>query len=379
MTEGAPTHPLILGQCSHCGLAQLLNPAPPELVKPPSLMQFSEPQGHLDVLVDRLVRLPGISPASRICGVTREDATTLERLHARGYRDTALFTPDKDLQIHDPCAGLETIQARFTPAWAETLVNRHGEFDIVIVRRCLEHAHNLKQLVGAIKRLIAPQGYVVFEVPDCTTMFDVLDYSFVWEEHVAYFTPETLVRTLRSLGLSPEFVVTYPSPLEGSLVVVARYPRGSAKTTRADQPVSASEVARVARYVAEFPTRRRLWQEALGKLQRQHPVALLGAGHLAVTFINLLGLEPLIDAVCDDAPDKVNRFIPGTQLRISPSNVLLQHSFGACLMAVAPESEPKVLARNQEFIQRGGRFASIFPASDHALRMDAAEEEWDES
>lgn len=85
-------------------------------------------------------------------------------------------------------------------------------------------------------------------------------------------------------------------------------------------------------------------------------------------------LEPLIDFVCDDAPDKVNRFVPGTQLQISPTEVLVQHPFSVCLMAVATESEPRVVAKNQEFIDRGGRFASIFAASDYALKLDAAGE-----
>jgi len=372
--EQVPTHLLILGQCPGCALVQLLSPASPELLKPVSLMKFNEPEGHLDALVDRVADLPGISKTSRICGVTYKDATTLERLYARGYRDTTLLSAENDLRIQDDCAGLETIQARFTHSLAETLVEQHGAFEVVFVRHLLEHAHNMSQFIAAIKGLAAPGGYVVFEVPDGTTMFEMLDYSFVWEEHVAYFTPETLARTLRSHGLSLELAITYPYSLENSLVAVARHWSEQAESPIVHSGVLSNELERVAKYAAEFPAVRGRWQETLMKLRSAGPIALLGAGHLAVTFINLLGLEPLIDYVCDDAADKVDRYIPGTQLRISPSSVLLQHPFGVCLMAVAPESEPKVLSRNQEFINRGGRFASIFAASDHALKLAAASE-----
>ncbi len=275
---------------------------------------------------------------------------------------------------------METIQARFTPDLAAALVARHGTFDVVFVRHLLEHAHNLKQFISAIKGLTTLGGYIVFEVPDCTTMFAVLDYSFLWEEHVAYFTPDTLTRTLRLHGLPPELAITYPYPLENSLVAIARHSNEHAEPPIADSGLASSEVETVARYAAVFPAVRRRWQETLMKLRGDGPIALLGAGHLAVTWINLLGVEPLIDYVCDDAADKVSRYIPGTQLQISPSSVLLQNPFSVCLMAVAPESEPKVLARNQEFIDRGGRFASIFAASDHALKLaGGTEPESDES
>jgi SAM-dependent methyltransferase len=378
--ERVPVHPLILGQCPRCALVQLLNPAAPALVKPPSLMKFNEPEGHLDALADRIADLPGVSQTSRICGVTYKEATTLERLRARGYHNATLLSAETDLQILDDCAGLETIQARFTPDLAAELVARHGAFDVVFVRHLLEHAHDLRQLIGAIKGLAAPGGYIVFEVPDCTTMFAVLDYSFLWEEHVAYFTPDTLTRTLRLHGLPPELVITYPYALENSLVAVARRVDDAGEPPIASDEVSSNERERVERYVAQFPSVRGIWQDTLKKLRSDGPIALLGAGHLAVTWINLLGVEPLIDCVCDDAADKVHRYLPGTQLRISPSSVLLQQAVRVCLMAVAPESEPKVLARNQEFIARGGRFASIFAASDHALKLAAADkQEWDES
>lgn len=369
--EPARVHPLILGTCSDCATVQLCDPCPAETLRPPRPMRYNEPEGHLDALLDEIISLPGVSSHSRFCGLSYKETTTLERLSRLEFRNLTALSPWDDFQITDECAGLETMQARLTPEVADTLRDRHGTFDVVLVRHLLEHAHDLTSFLQATKGLVAPGGYVIFEVPDCTTMFDVLDYSFLWEEHVSYFTPPTLVRTLRQHGLTPRRVITYPYALENSLVAI---------TVRDDSPLESKydpsepsgEHLSVDRYASNFPRIRELWHQALTAERQRGPVAVLGAGHLAVTFINLLGLESLIDYVCDDAADKVDRYVPGTRLRISRSSVLLQECCSVCLMAVAPESEPKVLARNEEFINRGGRFASIFAASNHALKLDSA-------
>ena len=54
------THPLILGQCLSCRLAQLLDAAPPDLLRPLRPLAYREPEGHLDDLVETLLSLPGV-------------------------------------------------------------------------------------------------------------------------------------------------------------------------------------------------------------------------------------------------------------------------------------------------------------------------------
>lgn len=213
-------HPLILGQCHACGLVQLCHPCPAEVAKPSQPMHYNEPEGHLDALVDEIVALPGVSPASRVCGLTYKDASTLERLRHRGYDDLTIPALREDFQIEDDRAGLETIQARVTPELANVVVARHGKFDLVLVRHLLEHAHDLTRFLAAVRSLTTPAGHIIFEVPDCTTMFKSLDYSFLWEEHISYFTPWTLANALRNQDLDPCHVLTYPYALENSLVAM---------------------------------------------------------------------------------------------------------------------------------------------------------------
>lgn len=359
-----------LGQCLECGLIQLLQPAAPTLLKPPTRFLYNEPEGHLDETVDTIRRLPGITPAARICGLTSKDTSTLDRLRTLGHSATVGLDMRRDLRIEDETAGVETVQERVAAGVLAEVATRHGPQDLLLVRHVLEHAHDPLGFVAGLKLLLAPQGCVVFEVPDFTTSLMLGDYSTIWEEHAAYFTPSTLTRSIGVCGLVIRHSAVYPYPLENSVVCIAG---GTPSATEEAGSVASlnSALACGRRYAAQFAMVREGWKHALARARdggRQ--IALLGAGHLAISFINLLGLRPFIDFVVDDSPAKFGAYLPGSKLPILPTEALYEHPVELCLIAVAPESESRVVSRHRRFLDRGGRFGSIFPASELAFQRN---------
>ena len=108
----------------------------------------------------------------------------------------------------------------------------------------------------------------------------------------------------------------------------------------------------------------------LSKFRKEHGgIAILGAGHLACTFLNLLGLQDHVDFLVDDNPHKRGMYMPGSRLPIFESRALIERSIRLCMLSVNPESEDRVIQRNQDFTQGGGQFASIFPASKYRLKL----------
>ena len=72
-------HRLELGQCSVCGLVQLVDPMPAGTVRTHfSWLTYNEPEGHLDTLVERLKALPGIGSETLIAGLTYKDDSTTQ-------------------------------------------------------------------------------------------------------------------------------------------------------------------------------------------------------------------------------------------------------------------------------------------------------------
>jgi hypothetical protein len=360
----AETHPLVVGQCTACGLIQLIDPMHAMMAKSRfEWLTYNEPEGHLDDLVTRLCRLPGVDRGARIAGLTYKDDSTLARLNKLGYANTYRFDARADFALQDPCAGLESIQAALDAATASRLAARHGSADLLLVRHVLEHAHDPAAFLRAVTALVKPGGYLLFELPDCAKFIQACDYSFIWEEHITYFCAQTLESLIAHAGLCMCQTIIYPYPLEDSLIGVVRNGTSSGVLTHAGKmPDSLRVNGQI--FARRYPELRAQLQSLFGAWRRAGKrVAIFGAGHLAAKFVNMFALGQLVDCVIDDNPHKQALVMPGSRLAIRGSPALESRAIDLCLLSLNPESEQKVLAKNKSFLERGGTFLSIFALS----------------
>jgi len=341
---------------------QLVDPMPPAVVKSQfEWVTYNEPEGHLDNLAARLEKLPGIGPAARIVGFTYKDDTTLSRFNRRGYSNTYRLDMKADLKLQDACAGLESIQAMLTRALASELAARHGRADLLLVRHVLEHAHDPAAFVAALRELVKPGGHMLFEMPDSAKFIAACDYSFIWEEHITYFSEETFAAFISGAGLELRETITYPYPLEDSLIGIVQ--NGEKTAIDGSERVSPESLVAGGQVFAQRFSELQSRMQSLFRAWRDSGkrIAIFGAGHLATKFINLFALTDFIECVIDDNPHKQAVLMPGSRLPIRGSGALTD--IDVCLLSLNPESEQKVLAKNQPFLDRGGQFLSIFALS----------------
>jgi len=360
-TEG--THPAALGLCGACGSVQMMEPiAPAKLVPRFDWITYNEPEAHLDAMVEMLCALPGINSESKIAGMTYKEDTTLRRFRERGYPHTWRADVTEDLGITDVKVGIETVQNRIQPLLATQLRERHGVPDLVIVRHMLEHTHDPSRFLETFRRLVRPGGYVVFEVPDCERAFDLFDYTTLWEDHTLYFVEPTFLTTLRANGLSVVRFERYRAAYENCLVAVVRPDAPLALMLPPEAEVRA-EQRRVLGFAEGFVERRAALNALLTQWRKRGKIAVFGAGHQSAMFINLMGVAKSLEFVLDDHQRKRGMQMPGSRLPIVGSEALLQENIKLCLSSLGAESEKKVIQKQDQFLQRGGTFASIFPVT----------------
>jgi len=361
-------HPMQFGYCPVCSLAQLLNPRPAHsIISQHPWLSYNEPEGHLDQLVATLSAATTAGIAANILGITYKDDSTIARFNRLGFANCRRLDQVRDLGIEDHLASLESIQEALTPARADQLKISHDQADILIVRHLLEHAHNPLTLLDACMKLVKADGVMAFEVPDCRKMLNGGDHCFLWEEHITYFTPTTLKGFFELAGLSEIDVKIYPYAMEDSLVAVVK---NSIKPK--SEPVECSgEIQRLETFKDSFSVRRERICAHLSDLHLQgKKIAVFGAGHLTLKFINYYGLAPFIEYVVDDNPHKQGLFMPGSRLPIKASNCLEVDKIDLCLLGLNPESEQKVLQSKMRYVESGGRFLSIFSASGNNIDSD---------
>ncbi len=369
-TEFEYTHSIVIGQCHACGLVQLTNPMPAHELRPRyDWLTCTEPEAHLDQLAQTISHLPGIAKDAKIVGISFKEDSILERLNRLGFQDTWRLDPVNELGINAPLANVETIQEAFTPLKAKAIATNRGKADIVIARHLIEHAFNLRSFIESAKALVKPEGYIIFEIPDCQRAFENFDYTNVWEEHVIYFTPETFRSCFGFGGLKLVYFEKAPYPLEDSYIGIAQ-PQEITQFPFPKDEVLKAEIKRVEWFAQNLDNQRERFKKFLRNYrQTQGKIALFGAAHMSCTFINLLELKDCIEFVVDDNPHKAGMFMPGSRLPILKSTALLEEDIKLCLLTLSPASEEKVVQNNQEFQASGGRFVSIFPGNPRALNV----------
>jgi hypothetical protein len=367
----AVEHELTLALCKTCGVVQLAPPFPfLDLVPPYDWITYREPEAHLDAVVDTICRLPGLNKRSAIAGVTFKDNTTLDRLRARGFSRAWPLDLRQDLGATDPNANIESVHGLLTPEKAAEIASRRGLVDLLIVRHIVEHAEEPWRFMQALGTLLAPNGYLVFEVPDCTANLARQDYTMVWEEHSLYFTPETVLRILAAAGCAYVGQEIHPFPFEDVIVTYARKSStGDAAHAMPAPAMAERNVALAQAFGQSFATWTQRYHRLFEELTRDgRRLAAYGAGHLTGAFLNFHAVADYFAFVVDDSPHKQGLLLPKCRLPIMPSSRLTANEVSACLFGLAPELENRIIARNSDYIAAGGKFYSMFVDSERSIR-----------
>ena len=178
--------------CRHCGLFQIINPIPPNILyKNYYSLSTWKNQPHIPLIIKMLEQTNAISKNDKILEIGCNDGAFLAELKNRGYEKIIGIEPALDAYTIAKANGFPVINDFFTESTSLHLLEEYYKFDLVIVRHVLEHIQNLDDFIKGLNNILKNDGYVLFEVPDFTAFLDYFDYT-VWEEHVNYFVADTM-------------------------------------------------------------------------------------------------------------------------------------------------------------------------------------------
>lgn len=369
----APSHPLSITECAACNLVQLSKYPPVDFVRPRlPWIRYNEPSEHLDATVGQVKTLFPVGQSHVVMGIGPFDAPLLDRMTQCGFSRMQL-----DLSARLPYEParypyLESIQALLRPGVLAELASDQGTAKLVLCRYLIEHSHDPVASLQGLGHLLVDDGLLLIEVPDSSKFLSVMDYSFIWEEHICYFTEDTFRICALKAGYEVVQFTRYAGALEDALVFVLRAtkPLFGQKIVKQNRKNSDTFI----RYRAGFNNVRQKYRSALQTISvgRGKKVAIFGAGHQSIMFINALGLAQQIFYAIDDAPEKIGYLIPGTSIPIVPSEHLVRDpSIDVCLLGVGPNIEEKIRSKCASYLNRGGRMYTIFPGAGSLTIMDA--------
>jgi SAM-dependent methyltransferase len=286
-------------------------------------------------------------------------------LKERGYKKLTGIEPARDALQAASNRGIDTIGDYFTPSTARHVVSNLGRCDLLIARQVLEHIHNLKDFQQSIRLILRPGGYILLELPNFEFGLRYLDYSAIWEEHVNYFTIQTLGRFLTDIGIRIIHEETFLFSGEALIVIGIM---GDKRPASAERPIMNDLTAMCMAFGERWPEFREAFIDYLAREREAgKKIAVYGGGCRTCSMINFAGLGPYIECVLDDQLEKQGKYMPGSHLPILPGDALETEGLDLCILAVNAENEEKVIHRHETYLQKGGHFVSMHPPSDRLL------------
>ena len=205
-------------------------------------------------------------------------------------------------------------------------------YDAFYILSFLEHNPDPCAYLRRIAQNLTEDAVGIVEVPDVDMILREQLYSEFIQDHLLYFTEDTLRRTLEHCGFE---VLACTSIWHGYVL--------SAEVRRRRAP-------NVSDFLTQQEKVRRSVDAFLSEMEEKGiHTAVWGAGHQALADLSLLGMAGRIDVVVDSADFKQNKLTPATHIPIVAPSVLTEGKIGAVLVIAGSYSSEIVRILGEKY------------------------------
>lgn len=365
-------YPLRVLVCTTCWLVQTEDYAGRDAIFTDDYVYFSSIStswvAHAQQYVEMMVRRFSLGAGHRMAEVAANDGYLLQFVKAAGVPCYGI-EPTRSTAAAARARGLEIVAEFFGTALAERLAAEGRQCDVLAANNVLAHVPDINDFVAGFERLLTPRGVATFEFPHLLQMVQQAQFDTVYHEHFSYLSLVAVVRILGQQGLDVFDVEALPTH-GGSLRVFAQRRRtGTQPTTRAVARVMADEeaagVTSPGFYSGFQAAAERVKDDLLVFLidaRRQgRRVAGYGAAAKGNTLLNFAGVKSdLLPFVCDAAPSKQGRYLPGSHIPVRPPAALAEYRPDD-LLILPWNIAGEVRAQLARLAEAGTRFVTAVP------------------
>lgn len=264
--------------------------------------------------------------------------------------------------------GVDTVEIFFGEKTAKQLAADHGQAALMPANNVLAHVPDINDFVAGFAAMLTPEGVATFEFPHLLSLLQGLQFDTIYHEHYSYLSLTAVQRILAAKGLRI-FDIEELSTHGGSLRVFACHEGSSHDTSDAVAAFLTREknagLTDGSAYDALQPAAEKIKNDLLAFLIEEkragRTVAGYGAAAKGNTLLNFAGVrEDLLPFVCDLAPLKQGRHLPGSHIPVRSPDALAEARPDTTLILpwnIAPEIT-KSMAHVRDW---GGRFAVAVP------------------
>ena len=318
---------------------------------------------YVDMITDRL----SLDAESFVMELASNDGYLLKNFVAKNIPCLGI-EPTLDTAEVAKERGIPVLSEFFGQELADRLVEEGRQADLIIGNNVYAHVPDINDFTAGMKTALKPRGTITLEFPHLMQLMNERQFDTVYHEHYSYLSLHTVDRMFRTAGLRVWDVEQLPTH-GGSLRIYGCHlddvrKDGLHVSLVLDQEREAG-LQDVDRYLSFQPEADLIKNGLLAFLVEQKragkTVAAYGAAAKGNTLLNYAGIKPdLVSFVCDAAPSKQNKFMPGSHIPILPPDALAERKPDYVL--ILPWNIADEVVQQQACIYEwGGRFVVAIP------------------
>lgn len=363
--------PLKLFVCDNCWLVQTAEYAQADSLFGDDYAYFSSVSRswlkHAAEYSVMITERLGLDAQSMVIEVAANDGYLLRNFVSAGIPCLGI-EPTGSTADEAEALGIPVRREFFGVSLAQQLADEGKQADLIAGNNVLAHVPDINDFAAGLRIALKPGGTVTLEFPHLMRLIEHSQFDTVYHEHFSYLSLQTVVSVLARAGLRVFDVETLPTH-GGSLRVYACHADDPRAASSAVGAVLTSEtefgLCRLETYQA-FQARADAVKDGLVSFLIEQKragkrVAAYGAAAKGVTLLNYGGIKPdLLPYVCDAAPSKQGKFLPGSHVPIlSPHELKVQQPD---IVLVLPWNIADEVTRQHGYVSDwGGQFVVAVP------------------
>jgi SAM-dependent methyltransferase len=364
-------YPLRVMVCTQCWLVQTEDYACPDELFRPDYAYFSSTStswlDHAATYCSMIRQRLSLTAKSMVIEVASNDGYLLknfvaDRIPCLGIEPTT-GTADAAERL-----GIPVLREFFGKALGKRLAAENRQADLIVGNNVYAHVPDINDFTAGLNAVLKPGGTVTLEFPHLLNLIAHCQFDTMYHEHFSYLSLYTVNRIFNKFALRVWDVEQLPTH-GGSLRVYGCHANDPRPANLAVSDLLEKEKQNGLLNLNSYSS----FQERADKIKydlliflieqkrRGKMVAGYGAAAKGNTLINYAGIKPdLVPFVCDAAPSKQGKFLPGSHIPILPPEVMTAQKPDWVL--ILPWNIANEVIHQQSGIQEwGGNFLVAVP------------------
>lgn len=263
--------------------------------------------------------------------------------------------------------GVRTCSGFFTEELAEKILKEEGQADAFLAANVMCHIPDIRGVVRGIKKLLKPNGVVMFEDPYLGDVITKTSYDQIYDEHVFLFSALSIQYLFNLEGM--ELIDLQPQVTHGGSMRYVLGHVGAHPVNDLVAEILAKERAQGLDCLVTFEHFSQNVEKSkldllilLKKLKLQgKTIAGYAATSKSTTVLNYCGIGPdLISYICDTTLIKQGKLSPGVHIPVVPYKTFKTDPPDYALL-LAWNHADEIMAKEKDFLASGGLFIVHVP------------------